>query len=195
MGPAWAVPKVTSILLKIKNQEPSFSQIVDQAFKRENLSWNDYLEIKKKMKVAPWLPKLYLGYDRALKETTSISISDTISVSSSTVTVGPEDNDWDQSFNEGDAIKVRAVWDLDELLFHEQSLSLSEEKRDLAKARMDLSDYLFKVYAERRQLQSQYYLMRNSPKKILIGEKIGVLTEKLDLYTDGHFKQWWWRLE
>lgn len=192
---AYSLSRASKELSKIRQQEPTFSDVVKEAFKKEKLGLHQIDIWKKRMKTAPWLPKLYVGYDRTLRETNGISISDNVSVSSSGIAIGPVESDLDQTLVNGDAIKFRAVWELDQLVFHKSTLSASREKRELVKTRLSLSDYLFKVYLERRALQSQYFLLKGTgnKKQLIIREKIEALTEKLDLFTARTFTNQWWR--
>lgn len=191
--PAVSASGIGTFLKKIHQQEPTFGEVARVAYKNEKLDLSRLEEWKKKMRKAPWLPKLYFGYDRALKDTTSVSVTDNISVTSDSVTVGPSDNNLDETLNEGDVFRVHAVWSLDELIFHSSTLRISQEGRELAKSRLELSNYLFKIYGERRDLLAKYFLTKNDPKSILLREKINSLTEQLDLFTDNQFANRWWR--
>lgn len=182
---------------QIRVKEPSFSEITAAAFKIEKLDLNRVDEWKKKIKSAPWLPTLSFGYDRALRSTSAISITDNISVSSDNVTVGPQEGDLDQSVFQGDLFRVRAVWSLDEVIFHPSTLQISQEGREISKSRLQTADYLFKIYSKRRELLGEYYLAKNSKseKSLIEREQIFALTEQLDSFTGGIFTARWWRGE
>jgi len=182
-------------LTKIRSQEPSFNEVVRVALREEKLDLDRLEEWKHKMRVAPWLPKLSAGYDYATKNQTSLSVTDNISVTSSAVTVGPSDNNSDQTLNSGNVFRVRALWSLDDLVFHSSTLAASREGRDLSKSRLELVDALFKIYSGRKELLSKYWILKKSsnPKSVLIIEKIRDLTEELDFFTNGAFANQWWR--
>lgn len=182
-------------LTKIRSQEPSFNEVVRVALREEKLDLNRLEEWKRKMRAAPWLPKLSAGYDYATKNQTSLSITDNISVTSSAVTVGPSDNNSDQTLNSGNVFRVRALWSLDDLVFHSSTLAASREGRDLSKSRLELIDILFKIYSGRKELLSKYWILKKSgkPKSVLMIEKIRDLTEELDFFTNGVFANQWWR--
>ena len=190
---AYSLQKTEMEMSRIRKSEPTFSEIANEALKRERLDIHEVQNWKKKIKKAPWLPTLSVGYDRALRETNAITISDNISVSSSGVAVGPDETDRDQTLINGDTFRVRAVWDLSEVVFHKSTLAISQEGRDISKSRTTLTDYLFKVYSERREAQAQYFLLKGSgnPKKILLREKVQALSEQLDLFTDDKFYNRW----
>lgn len=186
---------LASPLQNILSAEPDFSEIIKTAAQIEKLDLKNIEHWERRARKAPWLPTLSFGYDRALRETDTISISDNVSVSSDNVTIGPSETDVDQSAVQGDVFRVRAVWSLDELVFSPKTLDVSGEVRELFKNRLQLSDYLFKIYSKRRELMAQYLLVQGaSPAKaFLLNEQITVLTDQLDAWTDGRFQSRWWR--
>lgn len=190
---AYSLQKAEIEMARIRKSEPTFSEIAREALKRERLDVNEVQNWKRKIRKAPWLPTLSVGYDRALRETNAITISDNISVSSSGVAVGPDETDRDQTLINGDTFRVRAVWDLSEVVFHRSTLAVSQEGRELSKSRTALTDYLFKVYSERREAQAQYLLLKETgnPKKVLLREKVRALSEQIDLFTDDIFSDRW----
>ncbi len=186
---------LSSQLEKNLSDEPDFSEIIKIAAHIEKLDLKNVDQWERRSRKAPWLPALSFGYDRTLRQTDSLSISDNISVSSDNVTIGPSETDLDESAVEGDVFRVRAVWSLDELVFSPKTLDVSGEVRELFKSRLQLSDYLFKIYSKRRELLAQYLLVKGgaSSQAFLIYEQISVLTDQLDAWTEGHFHSRWWR--
>jgi len=177
-----------------KNQDPPFEKIVSLVLEKEKLSFDEILSWRKKVKQAAWLPKLYLGYDRSLKEASSINISDNISVTSSSVVVGPDEGDLDESINTTDVFRIRAVWSLDEIAFPSQTLNIHKEKRDLAETRQKIVLELFKLYTERKQLIAQYpHLLKKVPDKASIAlGRIRSISDLFDYYTASRFHNQWW---
>lgn len=190
---AYSLQRAETEMARIRKGEPTFSEIAREALKRERLDLHDVQKWKKAIKKAPWLPTLSVGYDRALRETNAITISDNVSVSTSGVAVGPDETDRDQTLVNGDTVRVRAIWDLSELVFHRSTLAMSQEGREISKSRTTLTDYIFKVYSERREAQTQYFLLKGSgnPKVLLLREKMQALSEQLDLFTDEKFSDRW----
>ncbi len=184
-------------LAQIHKQEPTFADVMEIVFNREKLNLEQIEIWKKKMRSAPWVPKVSAGYDRVLKDTHSASVNDNISVTSNGVNVGPADNNSDQTVYAGDVFRVRAVWELDETIFHPQTLSASREARDLSQTRMQISDYLFKTYAKRRELMGEYFLLKKKgdDKVVIVLEQIRSFTDQLDAWTDEKFSKKWWRGE
>lgn len=181
----------------IKKSEPSFSQILECYYKREQIT-NDHLtKLEKKAKVAPLLPQIYLGYDRSLKEDQGLATGDNISISGGEVTIGPDESDYDYSENVGQTVHVRAVWKLDELVFNRNMLLVAQERRDLSKLRSDLSGNLHKIYDQRYLSLLCYLQMKGSSpaKSQQYYVKYISLTEQLDALTGRAFHEEWWGRE
>ena len=182
-----------NILDKMTKGEPTFDQVMLAVFEKEDLGFNGIYTLEKKMKKAPWLPTLYAGLDLSTKKTSDISITDNISVSSSGVTIGPDDNNWSQNVYDYNVFRIRAVWELNELVFPSDSLSLQKQKQELVKLRLTLREYIFKIYTQRRQFQVQAYFLRKTkgPKFYLLNQKIKDLTERLNDMTGRVFSSQW----
>ena len=174
---------------KVRAQEPGFVEIAEAAFRSEKLDWGQVDLWRRRMKEAPWLPTLYVGYDRSLKETANLSISDNISVSGSGVTVGPNENDFDQTVNTGDTLHFKAIWSLENLVFHQNTFQARREMGDLMKNRLILHEQLFKIFSERRKFQQKYY--SGGGERSSLWEEIELLTEKLNSLTKGVFAHRW----
>lgn len=178
---------------KILNNEPNFQEIMTEVFISEKLDLKKIEEWRKKIKKAAWLPSFYIGFDHSLRDGEAIAINDNISVTSSGITVGPRDNDYDQSLSQTDTVRVRASWKLDQLVYHPASLQISRESRSLSKARLATSEMVYNIYSQRRLLMMQYFLESEpSPKKSLIKEKILQMGEKLNFLSRGVFSERWW---
>lgn len=189
-----ALSKNLDPLQRIHDQEPSFHEVMRAVFTEEQLEWGGLNRLNKKLKQAPWLPTLYVGYDRSLRKASAISINDNISVTGSGVTVGPEGNDFDSSFNTGDVVHVRAVWKLGEMIYHPETLNLYREKRALAQMHFQIIDQIDKIYAERRKLLTRYFVQKSSStEKRILFEAVWHLTDKLDALTGKKFHHQWWR--
>lgn len=186
----------TDPLSRLLSNEPAFSEITRAALRNENLDFARTVEWKKRMKIAPWFPTLAVGYDRTLRETNGLSITDNISVTSSAITVGPQGSDLDQTINQGDVLKVRAAWSLGDLLFHPSSLAASREGRELTQSRLLLTDSLFKIHSERRLLIREWSRQaRRSARARRLCDSIDLLAEKLDSLTANLFAERWWSCE
>jgi hypothetical protein len=178
----------------ILQSEPSFSNIVT-AFEQEGgIHGSNLRKWEKKIKKAPWLPTLYLGYTHSFSEGQNYGVSDNISISSGTVTIGPAENDYDLDEDVGQTVRVRAVWRLNEIVFNRNYFLLAKEKRDHFKQRSEMLAKLHKLYEQRYLFLAKYlHAPKRSTKASLFYTKYWLLTEYLDAITGGVFQNMWWR--
>ncbi len=140
---------------------------------------------KSHAKWAAALPKVLVGYDQKSSAEINNTIQDSISVSSAGVTVGPPDSSLDQNndFNRG--FEVRATWDLGELVFNRDNLSISSESRSRTIVRNQVLDELHQAWFERKRLLLN---MSDSPSPTA-KLKLEELEARLDSLTGGYFSQ------
>lgn len=175
-------------------REPTFDEIMPVIVQSEHLGWSDVREWKKQMRRAPWLPTLSVGYDHSFRQNQALAITDNISVTSQAVNVGPSDNNWDESLNRAQVFRVRAVWQLDELVFHPSTFQMSSEMRNISHSRQTLVEDVFKTYQERKKLV-RLIDQGCTSKCGLMRAQVESLTEKLNFYTRGAFASRWRRFE
>lgn len=175
--------------------EPSFAQIMEAYLHAEGIENENLLDWEKKIKKSAYFPTLYLGYDRSFDSSQSLSNTDNISISDGTVTIGPEENDFDLDQDTGQTVRVRAVWRLSDMVFNNANFALARERRELAKLHSDLGEKLYQLYEERH-----LYLMKYRQSKVSAPQKSRVfyskyllLTQKLDALTGGKFTKSWWK--
>lgn len=107
---------------------------------------------QKHARLSAALPQLQVGFEqKALQQNTAV-IQDSISVTSSGITVGPESNRIDQDLGRNRGLEVKAVWSLDALLFNRDELDISREARDLWLVRQRLLEDLHQHYYELQTL-------------------------------------------
>lgn len=162
--------------------EPSLGKILDAVIRNEKLTSSELDTWERKIKLSAWLPTLYAGYDHQLKQAQSVSVADTVSVSGGIVTVGPEDTDIDYDNNSGQIFRIRAVWNLDKVVFNDDLFTLASQRRDTLALRLTLSDKVMKYYEARLNLKKQYHELGGSRniKSRLIAAKYNQITEWLD---------------
>lgn len=183
------------MLSLIKSSEPSFSDIMQVYFANENLDGEDLRGWPKKIKTAPYLPTLYVGFDHQIRQTQSQSVKDNISVTSGIVTVGPADNNYDFNNNFGSAMHVRAVWNLDELIFNRYDVELFNARQANAKTRAGFSADIYKIYEGRYLCLEQYLELKQtgSHKAGVFYAKFLALTDRLNEITRDTFQNKFWR--
>ncbi len=152
---------------------PPIEEVQQEALRVAGYDRREISDWKGKSRWAAALPRFQVGFDRQLKDVVSLSTSDTVSLSGGDVTVGPNQNDFDQDFQQGTSMEVRAVWALDELVFSRDRLEVSRETRNWLEDRIRFLERLTEIdFAWRRE-------PRGSRREELAG--------KLDAYTGGWF--------
>lgn len=173
-------------------REPSFSEIMQEVFRREKLTWESSGRWEKAIKKSALLPTLSMGYDRTVRQTQALDNTDNISVTTGGVLVGPDDYNFYQTVNQGDVLRIHAVWQLGNLIFSPSLLPAFRERRELTNDRLKMTEYVYKIYAERREW---LVLWQGGKRHIKQGEdlktKIKNLTEKLNALTGSSFEGRW----
>jgi hypothetical protein len=176
-------------LAVIKRGEPVFADILKVYLEEEQLGSEHLRDWERKIRKAPLLPTLYVGFDHSNRRSESLSVTDNISISGGTVTVGPEDNDLDLDNDQGQVIRVRAVWKLDEVVFNSQLFNLARERRELATLKLITAEKIHKIY-ESRYVALMRYLKSPSEEAYL---KYEILTDRLSQLTGRRFEKKFWR--
>lgn len=168
--------------------DPSVHEVQDEAVRylgfdqKEVDSWN------KRSRWSAALPRLQTGFQRDLKDLVSLSSRDSVSVSGGNVTVGPTQNNFDQNFNQGTGIEIKAIWSLNELVFNRDTLAASSERRDWIRERHRVLQEVTEAYFTRKRLQKELKQKGDSMemrerKKLLLDQ----MTATLDALTGGWF--------
>ncbi len=174
------------------DQEPSFAAIIETVFTREHLNFDEMELWKQKMKKAPWLPTLSVGFTQALRETKQVTLSDNVSVSGNGVVVGPQDNNFNQVVNQGSQVQARVLWNLSNLVYPQETVSFLHGERDLSHDRAVMEEQIYKIFEERRKLWAQYFSGKvKGDDKIVIKVRVEALTQRLDAVTQRQFHQKW----
>lgn len=145
---------------------------------------------KKKARWAAALPRIQVGFQRDLKDVVSLSTKDSVSITGGDVFVGPDENNFDQNFNQGTSFDVKAIWYLDELVFNRDSLMASSERRDWIRERTRTLEEVTESYFTRKRLIEELkkkedpYPVREK-KKLLLDQ----MTARVDAYTGGWFSE------
>lgn len=179
----------------IKNTEPDFAEIMAVYAALNGL---DDLELRGwegKIKRSAFFPTLYAGYDHQIKKGESLKVADNVSISSGIVTVGPEDNDYDFDNDFGRAIRVRAVWALDEAVFNRNLFTLENARRDRVETAHRHAEQIFKIYETRQLYLAQYLAERGSDSQHsrLSYARFLLLTDRLNQLTANTFRDRFWR--
>lgn len=183
------VAKELSIINRI-DQEPLLEQVIQASLAKQKLSLQGLNQLHRRARKSAWLPKLYLGFDHSFRETSSVAISDNISVNTNGVVIGPTDSDWDQSLNQGSTLRVRAVWSLDELVYKNEELRITQQKYKVFQVRQKFIESLTKIYLQRKKFVIAWQKAPQSKKAIYLTQA-QALTSLLNHYTQNQFASDW----
>lgn len=175
---------VLSRSLKAKDLE--LTQLEKAVLSYSQLEAQEINSLKKRSKIAPLLPKLGLGYNRKIGTQINNQISDSISVTSTAVTLGPPDTSFSQDDDLNSGFEVKATWDLSALIFNKDMLDVSAESRYRNIQRMQVLDELHALYFERKKI----LLDRSKEDLSQIQQlKIDEIEAKLDAMSGGEFSK------
>ncbi len=179
----------------IKANEPSLKKLTDAAFAGYGLDASATQSWSKKLKTSALLPKFYVGFDHQIKNSESLAITDNISTTSGGITIGPEDNNIDIDQDSGQVLRLRASWELSDLVFHSNQMALSKHRADLLRLRRVLSDEIYDIYEKRYFVLQQYLAVRKSrsTKAQILLVKLDLLTDRLDELSNSQFHNDFWR--
>lgn len=182
-------------LTGITASEPPLSEIIATYFELERLDGSNLRTWRRRIKAAPFLPTLYVGFDQQLKKTQSFSVDDNTSLSGGTVTVGPEENSYDFNDGVGRVLRVRAVWELSETVFSRYDVSLAGILQRESQIRSRMETEIYKAHEARHLYLTQYLMFRdNAPAKAMAAyAHYSVLTDRIDAWTGQKFHDLFWR--
>ncbi len=168
---------------------PPLELLEDAALKKAGLDTVLIHRWQKNVRRAVALPRIQIGYDQDAEIQSTNVIQDSISVTSTGVSIGPASNRLDQDLGQNRGFEVKAIWALDELLFNANELDVSREARDLMLVRNRLLEELHRVYydlkAQLLRLQLEPELTQDPFEKL----KTDQLSDRLNSLTGGAITQ------
>lgn len=170
--------------------EPTVLEVQQEAIRYLGFDQREMDGWKSRARWAAALPKLQVGFDRDLRDVVSLTTRDTVSVTGGEVFIGPDQRNFDQDFNQVTSFEVKAVWDLDALIFSRDSLAVSSEKRDWVRERSRTLQDVTEAYFTRKRLLRE---VKGGSDPLLIREKKKFLLDQasgtLDAYTGGWYSR------
>lgn len=176
-----------SRLFPTAGQLPALEELETAVLEYAGMDPRQIRNWEKKIRWSAALPRIQVGWESAFLNQNTNVIQDSVSVTSSGVTVGPESNRLDLDIQNNRNLEFTAVWALDELLFNREQLNISREARDLFFVRTRLLDELHQAYFDLKSLLLQPISGRGSelPWALQVERKI----EKLNSLTGGEFNR------
>lgn len=127
--------------LVAKQNYPSVADLHKAVLEYSNIDLNLTKKWSKQARKAAWLPHLQVGTRHNLRDDFDLKLEDKVSVTSGGVVIGPRTSDFSEQSNRAFQFDVRAVWNLNELIFSPDSIFVSREARERRKeARVLLND-------------------------------------------------------
>ena len=168
----WGFLIILFLSVTAEGRIPTVQEVQQETIREAGFDRRELEDWKKRARWAAALPRLQVGLDRQLKDVVSLTTKDNISLAGGEVLVGPNENNFDQDFQQGTAVEVTAVWYLDELVFSRDRLEVSRERRDWMEDRNRLLEKVTLIYFQWKKAR---------------GEKREELAGLLDAYTGGWF--------
>lgn len=168
---------------------PPLEELETAVLRRAGLDPGHIRKWEKNIRWSAALPRVQVGWEsKFLNQNTNV-VQDSVSVTSSGVTVGPESNRLDLDIQNNRDLEITAIWALDELLFNREQLNISREARDLFFVRTKLLDELHQAYFDLKSL-----LLETESRPTLRADlhwRLGVESkmEKLNSLTGGEFRR------
>lgn len=150
---------------------PPFDEVARQALHYARLAPGSIHLWEKRVRKAPLLPRLQMGFERRLKNFVNVGVQDSVSVTTGGVAVGPPKQEQVQNSDNNYNFEIKAVWFLDQLLFSRDDLEISQEARELARERERIL----------QQARQSYFRHRRGLKELALLQKTGAPGTVLEL--------------
>lgn len=168
----------------LQAEEISLARLEKAALVYAGLDPQQLSHWRSKLKWSALLPRVGVGYDQKAATQINNTIQDSVSVSSSGVTVGPPGTTLHQDDNLNRGFEVKASWDLSELVFNRNSLAIAAESRYQTVVRSQIIEELHQSYFERKKL-----LFKPENLSALQKLRLEELEAKLNALTGGIFSK------
>lgn len=168
---------------------PTLQQIADRALAYARLQPRNIQEWERKSRKSALLPRLQMGFERQTRHALDLDVEDSVSVSSSGITVGPAQTKQLLDAQQDNDFEVKAVWYLDQLLFSRDHLDISQEARYLSAERERILTQVREAYFKRQFVLKELELLGRAGrlKRELKELELAEATAALDNLTGGWF--------
>lgn len=179
----------TNALVRVQKTSPPLSALHHAALRHAGLADRDDERWARRSKWAAAMPRLQVGIRQNLSDDLNLHLDDTVSVSGSGVVIGPRASDFTQRSDRNFQLDVRALWNLNELVFSPDTVFISREARE---RRREISAILH----EANQLFTQWQALQawmlapdaQIPITMVVQQQTFVQAE-LDALTGGWFSE------
>lgn len=150
--------------------DPPVTEVQQVALHYAHLDPGDSAGWKKRARLAPLLPRFQVDYGRKVQNDIDVDIQDNVYVGAGGTAVGPQEGSFSQNATADQSVGLRAMWQLDELIFNRNQLAASSEVRLRMRDVQALLAEVNKHYYRRRQLQGEIELLRKGKLPVQKGE-------------------------
>lgn len=186
----WVLLLILMFSGKGEAREPSVREVQEAAVRYLGFDHGEIEGWKKRARWSAALPRLQAGFQRDLKDVVSLTTRDNVSITDGEVFIGPDENNFDQDFNQGTSFDVKAVWYLNELVFSRDSLAASGERRDWIRERSRTLEGVTESFFTRKRLLRELEektdpFPEREKKKLFLDQ----MTATIDAHTGGWFSE------
>jgi hypothetical protein len=144
---------------------------------------------KKRVRWRGAAPRMALSFRRKHDTTAVIRVSNTIGISTSEsrMFLGPDNAAVNEGRSAGYDYGVSLTWNLDDLVYDNRELGISNEMEDLYKLRRAVILDVTRLYYDRLRVLTDLGLETDPRKQILLELRLEELTADMDFFTDGRF--------
>ncbi|MBL7684460.1 MAG: hypothetical protein JNK65_00280 [Deltaproteobacteria bacterium] len=176
-------------------EESELRTLEKAALRYASIDAEEVAHWKSRVRWAAALPRIVVGYDQKSGTQINNNIQDSISVSSSGVSIGPPESRFTQDNQLDRGASVKAYWDLNELIFSKDTLAVSAEARYRTVMRSQIVEELHQAYFERKKILQKLSergelnqgIAADLPPALQI--RLEELEAKLDSLTGGFFSK------
>ena len=105
----WGFLIILFLSVTAEGRIPTVQEVQQETIREAGFDRRELEDWKKRARWAAALPRLQVGLDRQLKDVVSLTTKDNISLAGGEVLVGPNENNFDQDFQQGTAVEVTAA--------------------------------------------------------------------------------------
>lgn len=172
--------------------EPELLDVEHAALEHSQLAGDPSRDWRKKARQSALLPTLSVGVDTGYLNRANFNVQDSISVTTSGVTVGPDSNNINQYATNQTMFTAKAVWSLPDTIFHRQTLAIEQQARSRFNDRAKVSERISTLYYERLRLKSILLATRKESAsypldRVALMTALQKATGELNLMTGGWF--------
>lgn len=178
--PAHAVRRVQQAAPSVRALHQAVRAAADLA-DREERRWG------RRTRWAAAFPRLQIGVRQNLADDVNLHLDDTVSVSGSGVVIGPRASGFTQRSDRTLQLDVRALWDLQELVFSPDAVFVSREARERRREGQQRLHEANQLFTQWQVLRAWQLAPHGEVPAAMVMQQLTFVQAELDALTDGWF--------